>query len=63
MSKIYLEILDKERIKIFQKMGDFKRIGYLAGGTALALQIKHRKSFDFDIFTLKSMRWFESICI
>src|SRR3989338_3083604 len=50
MSKIHLEILDKERQRIFDYLSAFSRIGYLAGGTALALQINHRKSLDFDIF-------------
>lgn len=50
MSKIYLELLDKERQKIFLTLSAFKKIGYLAGGTALSLQINHRTSFDFDIF-------------
>ena len=50
MSKIYLEILDEPRQKIFELLSKFKKEGYLAGGTALALQIKHRKSVDFDVF-------------
>ncbi len=50
MSKIYLESLDKTRQKFFQTLGIFKKVGYLAGGTALALQIYHRRSEDFDIF-------------
>jgi len=53
MSKIYPEIFDKKRQEIFYKLDNFKRIGYLAGGTALALQIKHRQSVDFDIFINK----------
>ena len=53
MSKIYLEILDKDRQKIFNSLSAFRDLGYLGGGTALALQIKHRKSFDFDIFLPK----------
>ncbi len=50
MSKIYLEIFDRERLRVFKKLGSFKKTGVLGGGTAIALQIKHRKSFDFDIF-------------
>ena len=53
MSKIHLEILDKPRQIIFSKLYGFKNFGYLAGGTALALQIQHRKSVDFDIFINK----------
>lgn len=50
MSGIYFEILDEERQKVFLLLEQFKKEGYLAGGTALSLQINHRKSFDFDIF-------------
>lgn len=53
MSKIYLALLDKKRLKIFQHLSHFKKLGYLAGGTALALQINHRKSVDFDVFVYK----------
>lgn len=53
MSKIYLEILDDARQRVFYKLGAFERFGYLAGGTALALQLNHRKSVDFDIFVQK----------
>lgn len=53
MSKIYYEIFDDKRSAVFEKLSYFKQIGYLAGGTALALQIKHRQSFDFDIFIKK----------
>lgn len=53
MSKIHLEIFDTDRNQIFQKLSLFRKDGYLAGGTALALQINHRKSFDFDIFIEK----------
>ena len=53
MSKIYLEILDKNRQKIFKSLSQFRDFGYLGGGTALALQILHRESFDFDIFVSK----------
>lgn len=53
MSKIYLEILDPERQKVFKQLAEFRGDGYLAGGTALALQIGHRVSVDFDVFTYK----------
>ncbi len=52
-SKIHLEILNKERQEVFLKLqpilGDFT----LGGGTAIALQIQHRQSYDFDFFTQK----------
>lgn len=50
MSKIYLEILDSDRQKVFDRLRVFGRYGYLSGGTALALQLNHRKSVDFDVF-------------
>ena len=50
MSKIYLEILDNERLAIFNKLKTFKSEGYLAGVTALAFQLNHRISEDFDVF-------------
>jgi len=53
MSKIHLELLDKNRLAVFKKLAAFAGYGYLAGGTALALQIAHRKSFDFDVFVEK----------
>ncbi|OGH11881.1 MAG: hypothetical protein A2857_02150 [Candidatus Levybacteria bacterium RIFCSPHIGHO2_01_FULL_36_15] len=43
--------MDNKRQELLQKLlpvlGDF----VLGGGTALALQLKHRKSFDFDFFS------------
>lgn len=53
MSKIYLEILDEARRTVYHKLRELTRYGYLAGGTALALQLNHRKSVDFDIFVQK----------
>ena len=50
MEKLHLEILDKERRDIFQKLSVFRSVGFLSGGTALALQLGHRESYDFDIF-------------
>lgn len=55
MSKIHLEIFDTDRYQIFQKLSSFRKDGYLAGGTALALQINHRKSFNFDVFIENSV--------
>jgi hypothetical protein len=55
MSKIHLGLLDKKRQEVFLKLKNFKKNGYLAGGTALALQINHRKSVDFDVFVTESI--------
>lgn len=55
MSKIFLEILDTERQKVFKQLAEFSKDGYLAGGTALALQLGHRVSVDFDVFSYKPL--------
>ncbi|MDI6785153.1 MAG: hypothetical protein QMD92_00430 [bacterium] len=55
MSKLFLESLDKNKLEVFYKLKDFKNIGVLGGGTALALQIGHRVSCDFDIFTFNKL--------
>jgi len=51
--RLHYEILDAKRKEVWQKLAQFKDIGYLAGGTALALQIGHRVSYDFDVFCPK----------
>ena len=55
MEKLHLEILDKKRKAVFQKLSAFHSVGYLSGGTALALQLGHRVSYDFDIFCTKEI--------
>src|SRR3989344_873962 len=44
-------ILDAKRKNLLPLLAAFKEDFYLAGGTALALQIGHRLSVDFDFFT------------
>lgn len=47
-------VLDKKRRTLLTKLGFLTDYGfYLAGGTSLALQIKHRTSLDFDFCTPK----------
>jgi Domain of unknown function (DUF1814). len=55
MAKLYLNILDDKRKLVFQKLSIFRSMGYLSGGTALALQLGHRVSCDFDIFCAKEI--------
>ena len=49
---LYLNVLPEDQLRLFELlsvqsfMGDF----YMAGGTDLALQIGHRRSYDFDFF-------------
>lgn len=51
---LYWDILDKNRKEILPLFTTFKSYFYLAGGTALALQLGHRDSVDFDFFCDKS---------
>jgi len=44
------DILDVKRSTVLDECRAFKKDFYLAGGTALALRIGHRDSFDFDFF-------------
>ena len=55
MSKLFLESLNKDRLAVFHKLRSFREMRVLGGGTALALQIGHRASFDFDIFTREKL--------
>lgn len=45
------EVLTGKASALFPKLARFRTDFYLAGGTALALQIKHRVSVDFDLFS------------
>jgi hypothetical protein len=54
VNKIYEQSLTEEAKKLFSLFRKFKNF-YLAGGTALALQIGHRISADFDFFSEKKL--------
>lgn len=56
MIDLHLESLDKDRLEVFKKLRSFSSDGVLAGGTAITLQIGHRKSYDFDIFTFEPLQ-------
>lgn len=45
------EILSPNQEQFLPFLKRFKRSFYLAGGTAIALHIGHRRSIDFDLFT------------
>ena len=52
---LFFSVLKKKQIDLLKKLGFLKKYGfYMAGGTALALQIGHRTSLDFDFYTKKS---------
>lgn len=48
---LHTEVLTEESRKLFSKLSIFKQDFYLAGGTALALQLGHRVSVDLDLFS------------
>ena len=51
---MFLEVLDKKRKKLLSQLIFLRKYGfYMAGGTALALQLGHRTSLDFDFYTEK----------
>lgn len=52
---MFFSILDKKRIDVLPLFRNFKKDFYLGGGTALALQIGHRDSVDFDFFSEKEI--------
>ena len=48
---MHSEILTSEQSELLQFISTFRRGFYLVGGTAIALQLGHRHSVDFDLFT------------
>lgn len=50
------EILTEEQIKLLQLVEMFINDFGLVGGTAMALQIGHRRSIDFDLFSLQEFK-------
>jgi hypothetical protein len=49
---MYPKILSKDQIDLIAQLEFIEKKGfYLAGGTALALQLGHRTSMDFDFYT------------
>lgn len=52
---LHFELLDKTRRKLLEKLLVYAKGFVLSGGTALALQLQHRKSFDFDFFSFSSL--------
>ena len=53
---MFYNILDKKRKDILSLFKSFKNDFYLAGETALALQLGHRDSIDFDFFSEKDFK-------
>lgn len=53
---MHKEVLSKEQADLLPLIQQFKREFYLVGGTAIALQIGHRRSIDFDLFKKGKLR-------
>ena len=53
--KLQREILSQEQLRLLNVLENHFKEFVLGGGTALAMQVKHRKSFDFDFFSPKEI--------
>jgi predicted nucleotidyltransferase component of viral defense system len=54
-TQIFWDVLDKKQKLLLPKLAFLKdKNFYLAGGTALSLQIRHRTSLDFDFYKEKN---------
>jgi hypothetical protein len=52
---MHKEILSEKQKELLPLIRQFSREYYLAGGTAVALHIGHRRSIDFDLFKFSSL--------
>jgi hypothetical protein len=55
LNDMHKNILDSNQLELLPLIKEFKRTFYLVGGTAIALQIGHRQSIDFDLFRKESL--------
>jgi len=53
---MHTEILSTEQELLFPYLKRFKHSFYLVGGTAIALLLGHRRSIDFDLFTISELK-------
>ncbi|EKR8080625.1 nucleotidyl transferase AbiEii/AbiGii toxin family protein, partial [Campylobacter fetus] len=54
--KIQTQILPKEQLELYPYLRSITNLGFtLYGGTAIALQLGHRQSIDFDFFIDKDI--------
>lgn len=53
---MHKEILTKEQLELLPLIAKFSRSFGLVGGTAVAIQIGHRRSIDFDLFSYKKFQ-------
>ncbi len=52
---MHLDILTENQVELLDTVRRFKRTHYLVGGTAIALHLGHRRSVDFDLFTISKL--------
>lgn len=60
---MFKEILTEDQQRLLTLIKLFRQDFYLAGGTAIALQIGHRRSIDFDLFSGKPLKTIKIINI
>ena len=53
---MHKEIFDKNQAELLPLVRQFKKEFYLAGGTAIALYLGHRRSIDFDLFKFSPIK-------
>ena len=53
---MHKEILSENQLELLPLVRQFVREYYLVGGTAIALHIGHRRSIDFDLFKITTLR-------
>jgi len=56
MTYFYENILNTSQLQVLKNLNFLENEVYLAGGTALALQLGHRTSLDFDFYSKKKFR-------
>lgn len=56
MPRLHKEILTKEQVDLLPLLIKFSKHFFLVGGTAVALHIGHRRSIDFDLFSLEAFQ-------
>lgn len=54
MTDMHKEILSEDQIQLLPLVKEFRSDFFLVGGTAVALHLGHRRSFDFDLFSNKA---------
>ena len=53
---MHTEILSIEQSELFLFLKRFQRSFYMVGGTAIALHLGHRRSIDFDLFSMTDLK-------